>query len=136
MESANYSRRDVLDKLGIKPGMAIVFDAGVALLDEALRHRILARVGRAPSVQGEPADVVLACVRNSGEAAEALGLWKPRLKLAGGIWLLSAKCGQTGHVDQRDLIAAGLAAGLVDNKVCSISATVSAMRFVIRRTDR
>ena len=43
---------------------------------------------------------------------------------------------QPGYVDQNDLIAAGGPAGLVDNKVCSVSDTVSAMRFVIRRVDR
>jgi hypothetical protein len=31
---------------------------------------------------------------------------------------------------------AGLATGLVDNKVCAIDATWSALRFVVRRADR
>ncbi len=62
--------------------------------------------------------------------------WRSRLEPAGGIWLLTPKRGQPGYVDQRDLIAAGLAAELVDNKVCSVSDTTSAMRFVIRKRDR
>nr|MBA2451381.1 DUF3052 family protein [Chloroflexota bacterium] len=65
-----------------------------------------------------------------------LETWKPRLQPNGGIWLLTPKRGQPGYVDQRELIAAGLAAGLVDNKVCSVSDTTSAMRFVIRKADR
>jgi hypothetical protein len=39
-------------------------------------------------------------------------------------------------VDLRELIGAGPAAGLVDNKSCSVSDTTSGMRFVIRLADR
>jgi ligand-binding sensor domain-containing protein len=54
----------------------------------------------------------------------------------GGIWLLSPKRGLPGYVNQSELIAAGLEAGLVDNKSCSVSETTSGLRFVIRRADR
>ncbi|MBF8284155.1 MAG: hypothetical protein HW378_3070, partial [Anaerolineales bacterium] len=39
-------------------------------------------------------------------------------------------------LNQTDLIPLGLAAGLVDNKTCSVSENESGMRFVIRRKDR
>ena len=135
MPERDYSRRDVVDKLGINPGSAVVFANAAGYLDEALRQRILARVGR-PVADDEPADVILADVDEATDAVDLLRRCKPCLHPAGGVWLLTRKRGQPGYVDQRALIVAGQLAGLVDNKVCSVSDTVSAMRFVIRRVDR
>jgi len=39
-------------------------------------------------------------------------------------------------MNQDTLIPFGLDAGLVDNKICSISDNESAMRFVIRKSER
>lgn len=136
MADKDYSHRDVVDKLGIKPGHAVAFVAAAGPLDGALRVRALDRAGRPPADDGEPADVVLTTSDDATDAVALLERWKPRLRPTGGIWLLTPKRGRPGYVDQRALIAAGLAAGLVDNKVCSVSDTTSAMRFVIRKTDR
>ena len=65
-----------------------------------------------------------------------LTAWRKRLRPTGGIWLLTRKRGQPNYVDQTNLILAGPAAGAVDNKICSVSDTISAMRFVIRKVDR
>jgi len=70
------------------------------------------------------------------DAVEVLKKWRQHLTPSGGIWLLTAKRGQPGYVDQRELITAGQQAEVVDNKICSVSPTVSAMRFVIRKKDR
>jgi hypothetical protein len=53
----------------------------------------------------------------------------------GAIWVVRAKGGR-GQLRDTDLIAAGLAAGLVDNKIASFSETHGAMRFVYRLRDR
>src|SRR6266566_4588446 len=110
MAEKDYGHRDVVDKLAIRPGYAIVFAA--AAEDEAV-------------------DVVLASVDDTTDAIEVLQRWRTRLKPSSGIWLLTTKRGQPGYVDQRELIAAGLQAGVVDNKVCSVSPMMGAMRFVI-----
>ena len=133
MAEKDYSHRDVVDKLGIRPGDA------VALVGDGspeLHERVLARTGRPPAEPREPADVVLAWVDATTDAAELLRAWKSRIEPSGGIWLLTPKRNQTGYIDQRELIAAGLAAGVVDNKSCSVSDTHSGLRFVIRRADR
>jgi len=70
------------------------------------------------------------------DVVRVLSTWRARIDPAGGIWLLTPKRGQPGYVDQRELILAGPSAGLVDNKICSVDDTTSAMRFVIRRADR
>jgi hypothetical protein len=132
----DYSHRSDLDKLGIKPGLALAFDAAPVTIDPDLRARALDRVGRAEADPGEAVDVVLVGADASTDPVDTLQRWRARIAPAGGIWLLTPKRGQTGYVDQRDLILAGPAAGVVDNKICSVSDTVSAMRFVIRKADR
>ena len=133
----DYSHRDVVDKLGIKPGFAIAFDESPAPIGPELRARALAKAGRdASAADDERFDVVLVGADASTDVDGVLRKWRGRIDPAGGIWLLTPKRGQNGYVDQRELILAGPGAGLVDNKICSISDTTSAMRFVIRRVDR
>ena len=136
MAERDYSHRDVVDKLGIKPGQVVAFLEEAWQLDEEFRRRVLERAGGDSIGEGEPADVVLVSADDATDAVDVLAYWRAKVKPAGGIWLLTPKRGQPGYVDQRALISAGLAAGLVDNKVCSVSETTSAMRFVIRRVDR
>lgn len=132
----DYSHRDVIDKLGIKPGFAVAFDQAPLALDPELRSRALAKAGRDEAAADEPIDVVLVGADASTQVEMVLGRWRGRIDPAGGIWLLTPKRGQPGYVDQRELILAGPAAGLVDNKICSVSETISGMRFVIRKVDR
>jgi Protein of unknown function (DUF3052) len=136
MADRDYSHRAVVDKLGVKPGHAVVFDERAGALDDELREQVLERAGRAVAEEGESVDVVLATVDAETDAAAALRHWRPRIQPAGGIWLLTPKRGLPGHVDQRELIPAGQEAGVVDNKTCSVSDSTSAMRFVIRKRDR
>jgi hypothetical protein len=132
----DYSERDVLDKLGIKPGQAVAFAQGAGQIESGLRQRILARTERPPAGPEEAVDVVLALVDERTDITAVLRRWKARLKPNGSIWLLSARRGHPGYINQQALIAAGQEAGVVDNKVCSLSTQFSAMRFVIRKAER
>ena len=136
MPEKNYQDRDLLDKLGIKPGHAVAFTNAAQEFDPHLSQRIIARTGRPPATEDEALDIVLAVIDETSDAVALLKNWRQHLTPSGGIWLLTAKRGQPGYVDQRDLIAAGQQAEFVDNKVCSFSPTMSAMRFVIRKKDR
>jgi hypothetical protein len=129
----DYSHRDVVDKLGIKPGHAVAL---VGPAEPALRQRVLDRTGRPPAAADEPADVVLVWADATTDAVKTLEDWKTKIDPSGGIWLLTPKRTQAGYVDQNDLIEAGKQAGVVDNKICSVSDTTSGMRFVIRKADR
>jgi hypothetical protein len=132
----DYSHRDVVDKLGIKPGFAVAFDEAPTAVDAALRARVLERVGRDAATAAEPVDVVLVGADASTDVEAVLNQWRSRIDQTGGIWLLTPKRGQAGYIDQTELIRAGPAAGVVDNKTCSVSETVSGIRFVIRKVDR
>lgn len=135
MAERDYSHRGVVDKLGIKAGHLIAFDQSAFPLETELQNDVLMQTGRTPN-ESERADVVLATVDAAADPVELLLRWKKRIQSDGGIWLLSPKRTEPGYVDQNELIEAGKAAGLVDNKVCSVSETISAMRFVIRKADR
>jgi hypothetical protein len=132
----DYSHRSVVDKLGIKAGHAVAFAAAPQPIAPDLSARALERTGREPADTDEPIDVVLVGADATTDVHAVLSTWRTRIDPAGGIWLLTPKRGQDGYVDQRELIEAGPAAGLVDNKICSIDDHTSAMRFVIRKTDR
>ncbi len=136
MPEKNYQDRDLLDKLGIKPGHAVAFANATWEIDPELSQHILERTGRPPATEDEALDIVLAVIDEASDAVALLKKWRQYLAPSGGIWLLTAKRGQPGYVDQRDLIATGQQAEVVDNKICSVSPTMSAMRFVIRKKDR
>ena len=136
MAEKDYSHRDVVDKLGVKPGFTVAFEAAPVPIPDELKARVLARAGRDEARPDEPVDVVLVGADASTDVEQVLKRWRTRLDPAGGIWLLTPKRGQPGYVDQRDLILTGTRAGVVDNKICSVSDTLSAMRFVIRKADR
>jgi Protein of unknown function (DUF3052) len=132
----DYSHRSTVDKLGIKPGHVVAFEAAPVAIPEDLRHQALERSGRDAAAESEVVDVVLVGADDSTDFQAVLTAWRARIDPAGGIWLLTPKRGQPGYVDQRELIATGPDAGLVDNKICSIDDHTSAMRFVIRKIDR
>lgn len=136
MPEKNYQDRDILQKLGIKPGQAIACAHAAWEIDPALLQRVIERAGRPPATEDEALDLVLVAIDETTDAVEVLKKWRQRLMPNGGIWLLTAKRGQPGYVDQRELITAGQQAEVVDNKICSVSPTMSAMRFVIRKKDR
>jgi hypothetical protein len=63
---------------------------------------------------------------------------KERLEPAGGLWIAWPKraSGIATDVGEGEVRARGLAAGLVDNKVCAIDEVWSGLRFVVRVVDR
>jgi len=132
----DYSHRDVVDKLGIKPGHALAFEQAPLPVDAELKTRALDKAGRPEAADDEPVDVVLIGADASTPVETVLAQWRQKIDPAGGIWLLTPKRGQAGYIDQTELIVAGPAAGVVDNKTCSVSDTTSAIRFVIRKVDR
>jgi hypothetical protein len=135
MPDRDYSQRDVLDKLGVKPGQRVAFADVRRPLDGGLWERVRMRAGGSGSA-GPPFDLVLLPADAATDVTAELHDWRARIDPAGCIWVLTPKRGQPGYVDQRKVIAAGLEAGLVDNKSCSVSEHVSGLRFVIRLRDR
>lgn len=61
-----------------------------------------------------------------------------RLRWTGGLWVCWPKKSSPLHRDlgREEVREVGLAAGLVDNKVCAVDDDWSALRFVVRVEDR
>jgi len=126
------STRPLLDKLGVKPGAKVA----VVDLDEPWFLDLLR--GRTTDIsRGKPrgaGDLVFYGVRKPSDLARLSEL-KTWIEPNGAVWAVRPKGAGTAIRDT-ELIAAGLAAGLVDNKIASFSESQSAMRFVFRLRDR
>jgi hypothetical protein len=130
---ARYAAKDVTDKLGIKAGMIVRF---VGKGDVELQQKVHAKVGPIMD-EARAADVILYWPESSAEVMSRLKKLKQTIVPNGGIWVISAKKNKgEPYLPDFILIPLGSTAGLVDNKVCSISDTQTAMRFVIRVKDR
>ncbi len=126
------STRPLLDKLGVKPGAKVA----VLGLDDPSFLKLLRKrtsdifVGKPRT----PCDIVFMGASETRDL-KRLGEIKSWIEPNGAIWVIRPKGGRSALRDT-DLIGAGLAAGLVDNKIASFSDTHGAMRFVFRLRDR
>jgi hypothetical protein len=136
MATAGYSGTPLVNKLGIKPGTALGligapegFDATLGELPDgvAVRRRL----------QGS-LDVIVAFFVESSALERRLPALRGALQPAGGLWLAWPKRASGVATDLSDNVVRelGLAAGLVDNKVCAIDAVWSGLRLVYRLRDR
>jgi hypothetical protein len=126
------STRPLLDKLGVKPGSKIAI---VNLEDVGFIKLLKERTS--DIVTGKPRSKVdLVFVGAEDEAGlRKLDELKTWIEPNGAIWVIRPKGGRSALRDT-DVIDAGLAAGLVDNKIASFSDTHGAMRLVFRLRDR
>ena len=133
---AGYSGTPLPTKLGIKEG------ARVALIGAP--EGFAATLGDLPAgaeFQDSPAsslDVMVCFVRRTPEVEAAFLELKPRLAWTGGLWLAwrKNKPGAPATLSENVIREIGIAAGLVDNKVCAIDDDWSGLRFVWRVEDR
>ena len=82
--------------------------------------------------------MVVAFFVHREELERRLPALRAALAPAGGLWIAWPKraSGLQADLGERDVRELGLAAGLVDNKVCAIDAAWSGLRLVYRLRDR
>jgi hypothetical protein len=122
----DYSHRLLIDKLGVKPGQKI------AVLGVESAEFLTELAARVPEYSRGKRVADADLIFFSAEAIADLAHMKPlvgSIEKNGAIWVVYPK-GQT-HIREIDVITAGKSAGLTDNKVCSFSATHTALRFCI-----
>jgi hypothetical protein len=117
----------LLDKLGVRPGMRVAL---IEIDDNEIRALLAERTSDITEAWPQPdTDIVLLGV-DSTEALAPLESLARRIRPNGAIWVVSRK-GKAATVRDVEVIDAARAAGLVDNKVVSFSATHTALRLVI-----
>lgn len=136
-QQAGYSGTPLPRKLGIGPGDEIAligapdgFDANLGVLPDVLVHTDLADDARY--------DVIIAFVRWRAELEDMLDRLRARMAPACGLWIAWPKRAANLVTDMSDEVIREIAlpTGLVDNKVCAVDQTWSALRLVIRRELR
>jgi hypothetical protein len=122
----DYSHRLLIDKLGVKPGQRVAVlgvESAEFLKDLAARVPEYSRGKRISN-----ADLIFFSAETLGDLTHLASLSRAIHK-NGAIWVVYPK-GQS-HLREIDVINAGKAASLTDNKVCSFSPTHTALRFVV-----
>ncbi len=134
--SAGYSGTPLVRKLGIKPGSRLGllgapsgFDTTLGELPQGVSVRRRAR---------GPLDVIVAFHSRRSELEQRLPALSACLDPAGRLWIAWPKraSGVATDVSENVVRELGLAAGLVDNKVCAIDELWSGLRLVVRLRDR
>jgi len=143
LSPAGYSGTPLARKLGIRAGHRVGAVGAPGHLPDLLAPlpedvRLTSDLSPDAASPGDPFDVLLVFARDRRELEERFGAVKPLLDPAGGLWIAWPKQSSSLATDLRkgEVRKAGLAAGLVDNKVCAVDEDWSGLRFVYRLEDR
>ncbi|MEX2219674.1 MAG: DUF3052 family protein [Phycisphaerales bacterium] len=135
---AGYSGTPLAKKLGIKEGSRVSVLSGPRGFRGVLKESGGAGAAYCTSRAGGPFDVVVLFTKREVDLASRFGAAAGRLTEAGGLWVAWPKraSGVATDLTEDTIRELGLAAGLVDNKVCAIDEVWSGLRFVKRVRDR
>lgn len=133
---AGYSKRSLLDKLGIKSGHKVYIGNApqnyLETLGPVLENAILTK-----SLNG-PCDFIQFFSKEKAELESAFPKLKKHLAADGALWISWPKGASKIKTDLNENIAReiGLKNGLVDVKVCAVDDVWSGLKFVFRLLDR
>lgn len=137
MPTAGYSGTPLPQKLGIRPGHRVAlerppsgFEATLGALPEGVRLL--------PASRGGDFDVILVFVRDLETLEAKLGPAIARMGPATALWICWPKKTSplATDVGETQVREGGLAAGIVDIKVCAVDQDWSGLKFVFRLKDR
>jgi hypothetical protein len=138
MPMAGYSGTPLVQKLGIRAHHLLALinspEAFAETLDPLPEGVTLQNV-----LDGDdPFDVIVLFTANRTELRRRFSACAERLIPSGGLWVAWPKkaSGVATDLTEDVVRAEGLAAGLVDNKVCAVDEIWSGLRFVFRLKDR
>ncbi|HEV2752004.1 MAG TPA: DUF3052 domain-containing protein [Gemmatimonadales bacterium] len=133
---AGYSKRALVDKLGIKPGATIAILAPPDGYQRTL-GKLPSSVTRRTSAAG-PLDFVQFFTTERRELERRFGALARALAPAGMLWISWPKkaSGVATDLTEDVIRGVGLAHGLVDVKVAAVDDVWSGLKFVRRLKDR
>lgn len=133
---AGYSGTPLLKKLGIKPGLDVAF---VNAPENFVKQLDLSSDVNVRSLaKARDLDFMLVFVKSQRILIAAFAQYLPKIKSNGMFWVSWPKktSGVQTDVTENVVRDIGLAAGLVDVKVCAIDDVWSGLKFVYRLKDR
>lgn len=125
------STKPLLDKLGVKRGQRISL---IRMADPRFAAQIADRAGARPASRVRVDSDLIFFRAEQARDLERLPALVPFLSPDGALWVVRPK-GVT-RITEAEVMAAGLAAGLVDVKVVAFSLSHTAEKFVFRLADR
>ncbi|HEV8357694.1 MAG TPA: DUF3052 domain-containing protein [Gemmatimonadales bacterium] len=133
---AGYSGRPLVGKLGLKPSHRYALPGAPAGFAGALEP--IPPGARVVTKGRSQLDFVLLFASDRGTLGTRFPRWAARLSPAGMLWVAWPKktSGVTTDLDGNVVRNIGLAAGLVDIKVCAVDEVWSGLKFVRRLRDR
>jgi hypothetical protein len=135
-----YSGTPLPKKLGIKDGFRIAFaEAPSDVLAELKSALAGCEVARDSARNGKaPLDFAMVFTKSKAELAKEFKRMTKLLAPAGMLWVSWPKksSGVASDLDENIVRDIGLAAGLVDVKVCAVTEIWSGLKFVRRLKDR
>jgi hypothetical protein len=135
---AGYSGTPLVKKLGLRPGQRVAFLNAPPAFDAAL--------GPLPDnldlsrelAGGDPFDLIVLFTVKRSDLEKRVAPLKAMMRPAAALWVAWPKRASRLPTDVTEDVVreVGLAAGLVDNKVCAVDEVWSGLRLVIRLKDR
>ena len=137
-QPAGYSGTPLPQKLGIGEDDAVALIGAPGWLEDALAEVPGVAEMHTDLDGGALFDVIVVFVSWRAELEAELGRLRDRMAPACGLWVAWPKKAAKVPTDISDNVIreVALPTGLVDNKVCAIDETWSALRLVIRRENR
>lgn len=130
-----YSGTPLPKKLGLKPGLSV----SISSMPADVKRELKAALAGCTVVLGaeQPADFMMWFVKTRNELDE-FGHLSKSLAPAGMLWVSWPKksSGVVTDLNENIVRETGLAAGLVDVKVCAVTEVWSGLKFVRRLKDR
>jgi len=132
---AGYSGTPLVKKLGIKSGFNVAF---VNAPRDFARHLNLPANVTINLKTGKPLDFALLFVKSEKDLTVGFSQYAARLTPAGMLWVSWPKksSGVITDLSETNVRRIGLAAGLVDVKICAVDDVWSGLKFVYRLQDR
>ena len=143
---AGYSGTPLPKKLGIKPGFRVQLLSAPAEVQKELREALAdcaiardgKRKGKGDNSDNDPLDFAIVFTKSQAELNQEFRRLAKLLQPAGMLWVSWPKksSGVVSDLDENRVREIGLAAGLVDVKVCAVTEIWSGLKFVRRVKDR
>ena len=131
---AGYSDTPLPKKLGIKEGFQVSF----LNLPSDVKAELKNALASCQTVKTGALDFAMVFVKSQADLKKEFSRFAKQLAPAGILWVSWPKksSGVSTDLTENEVRDIGLAAGLVDVKVCAVDEVWSGLKFVIRVKDR